>query len=631
MVALLAAVGGLLSVCATEAGAAADDCGGDRHLCTRVSVPLDRSGGVPGTVSLHVERMVAEKATRPPVFVLVSELGVSNTGIEHSPANMLGTESRSRDVIVVDLRGTGRSGALRCPSLENGRRHDAAAGASCAAALGPRRAFYTAADSASDIEAVRQSLGAPRIALLGVAYGTHAAMEYARRYPAHVERLVLDSPVGPDGFDTLGRNSMRAAPRVLRGLCRRGRCRSSSLDIAADLARLAARLGRQPMHGAFVDRRGRKHRRSVDAAGLLEILAAGDLHYLVRLGLPAAIHDALRGDPAALLRLSERASEGHGFRKPREASAGAYAVALCEDALLPWPDGTPWAQRRSQAASFVTGLPAGTFGPFEPEAALGGAAIELCEQWPSSARTAPPAGAFPPVPTLLHASDWSIRSPVEDARAVSARIPGSRLLIERIIFADRGRDDSDADCPSRERGRFLAGGEPERCPAWLLAAPFPPSSKILRRTSSGGLGGRTGRTVAALRATLVAGITELGGELLSALIIRRDTGDDFYESTLRTGGLHGGSYAFGISRNLYVLRRASFARGIRISGWLTERDDTGHLARGSGRFRVGGPAAAHGTLTVRDGVMTGSLGRRKIRLRLLPPGQELYGFGDLGR
>ena len=54
-----------------------------------------------------------------------------------------------------------------------------------------------------DIEAIRQALGYEKLVLYGTSYGTKVALEYAERYPEHVEALVLDSVVPPERPRTL--------------------------------------------------------------------------------------------------------------------------------------------------------------------------------------------------------------------------------------------------------------------------------------------------------------------------------------------------------------------------------------------------------------------------------------------
>src|SRR3712207_3880713 len=51
------------------------DGGRDRIMCARVPVPLDRTGAVPGTVRLNVERVRASRRARGAVFALAGGPG----------------------------------------------------------------------------------------------------------------------------------------------------------------------------------------------------------------------------------------------------------------------------------------------------------------------------------------------------------------------------------------------------------------------------------------------------------------------------------------------------------------------------------------------------------------------------
>ena len=161
-------------------------CGGYGFKCARLSVPLDRTGALPGRVSLLVKRFAARRhggATQPPLFVLAGGPGQSATDSFGADAlGVLYPAYAKRDLIVFDQRGTGRSGLLRCRRLERANllRAGAAAGA-CASSVGARRAFYTSRDSADDIEAIREQLGAERIALFGISYGTKLALRVPER------------------------------------------------------------------------------------------------------------------------------------------------------------------------------------------------------------------------------------------------------------------------------------------------------------------------------------------------------------------------------------------------------------------------------------------------------------------
>lgn len=49
--------------------------------------------------------------------------------------------------------------------------------------------YYTTAEAIGDLDAVRAALGAPRIDLIGVSYGTRVAQHYAKRYPAQTRAI----------------------------------------------------------------------------------------------------------------------------------------------------------------------------------------------------------------------------------------------------------------------------------------------------------------------------------------------------------------------------------------------------------------------------------------------------------
>ena len=173
---LVMAVGLVLGVPASaEAKLSFKRCGQSTAVrCGRFSVPLDRSGAVPGRISLFVTKVLARRrggANRPPVVLLAGGPGQSASDAFLFGLEPLAPLYRNRDMVIFDQRGTGRSGLLRCRALERSnllRAGDAAA--ACARRLGPRRAFYTSRDSTDDIDALRAQLGAEKVALYGTSY-----------------------------------------------------------------------------------------------------------------------------------------------------------------------------------------------------------------------------------------------------------------------------------------------------------------------------------------------------------------------------------------------------------------------------------------------------------------------------
>jgi pimeloyl-ACP methyl ester carboxylesterase len=193
-----------------------------RLVCSEVDVPLDRTGVVPGTIPLHDEVLPNKAGVQRGVIFLVA--GGPGQGSAHTfdlgnayMAAFFRYLFPGYTLVAYDDRGTGRSGLLGCPTLQNAFTAEQAAQliADCAAKLGTPRAFYSTADHAEDLEAVRQALGVDRIAIWGVSYGTKLALAYALAHPEHVERLLLDSIVQPDSADPFGTGVLQAMPATL--------------------------------------------------------------------------------------------------------------------------------------------------------------------------------------------------------------------------------------------------------------------------------------------------------------------------------------------------------------------------------------------------------------------------------
>lgn len=105
-----------------------------------------------------------------------------------------------RDVVLVDMRGTGNSNPLRCEAIEA---YSASQDwallyppdlvAECATRLSATADLrqYTTEAAAKDIDAVRQALGYPQIDLNALSYGTTLALRYIDDFPQHVRSAVL--------------------------------------------------------------------------------------------------------------------------------------------------------------------------------------------------------------------------------------------------------------------------------------------------------------------------------------------------------------------------------------------------------------------------------------------------------
>lgn len=217
------AVAALASVVPSSAAALTPCRGQSDFGCGTLNVPLDRTGAMAGTVPLHYA--VQRRGPKRVLIALSGGPGQSSVAAASSFAVTLDPALSHYKLAVLDQRGTGTSGVLNCPNLQRLRSLDPflpAAVAACAGRIGPARAYYSTAETVLDIEALRQKLGAEKVALMGISYGTHVALQYARAFPTRVDRLILDSIVGPDGPDPFLLDTYRNMPRVLAEQCSRG-------------------------------------------------------------------------------------------------------------------------------------------------------------------------------------------------------------------------------------------------------------------------------------------------------------------------------------------------------------------------------------------------------------------------
>src|SRR4051812_5104269 len=243
--------------------------------CGTLRVPLDRSGKVKGTIPLQFGYSGNLRA-RTPILALSGGPGQAGVSLLQDFADSMRPAGR-RATVVLDQRGTGFSGVLRCRPLEKSDLLKAGREAEqCAHKLGATRDYYFSDDSVADMEQLRAALGIKKWAVYGVSYGTRVATLYAQRHPDRVERLVLDSVIEPGGPDPLYGPTFAAIPRVLGNVCSRSLCAPVSKNILADTARLVAKLSKGPLHGYVVDLAGRHHARSFGRNRLFSSLLTGD-------------------------------------------------------------------------------------------------------------------------------------------------------------------------------------------------------------------------------------------------------------------------------------------------------------------------------------------------------------------
>ena len=110
---------------------------------------------------------------------------------------------RTRDIVLLDQRGTGRSAPMDCDAdegiIEGGfsREQTIAVTETCLEQLPHDPRYFTTSVAVEDLEALRVALGYSQFNLYGISYGTRVAQHFVRRYPESTRSVIIDGVVAP--------------------------------------------------------------------------------------------------------------------------------------------------------------------------------------------------------------------------------------------------------------------------------------------------------------------------------------------------------------------------------------------------------------------------------------------------
>jgi pimeloyl-ACP methyl ester carboxylesterase len=143
------------------------------------------------------------KTTEPdPVFFFAGGPGQASSETWVMIRPVLNKIRKTRDIVMVDQRGTGKSNKLECKSeIEEDLNQEIdlelvrIETETCLAKLDGDTRFYNTTIAMGDYNLVREAMGYETINIMGVSYGTRAAQVYLRLFPETVRTVTLDSVV----------------------------------------------------------------------------------------------------------------------------------------------------------------------------------------------------------------------------------------------------------------------------------------------------------------------------------------------------------------------------------------------------------------------------------------------------
>jgi pimeloyl-ACP methyl ester carboxylesterase len=352
---------------------------------------------------------------------------------------------RDRDIVLVDIRGTGSSTALDCPTSDAlqdliGSPFDLDELAECLAQLPGDPVHHTTRNVVEDLDAVRAALGYEQINLVGGSYGTRLALEYARHHGERVRTLVLDGVAPPQMAlpESFAVDAQAAFDALVADCEAEPACAKAFPNVAGDLDRALERLGEGEITIAVEHpRTGALEQITVDRAavvgGLRGLLYVPQLSVL----LPLLIHRAADGDLGPLL---VQAAVFNG-RMSDSMSGGLMLSILCAEDL---PRIDAEVQRARDRATF-----------------LGSTSYDLlaqtCAHWPHAPL---PETAGEPVhsdaPTLLLSGAVDPVTPPRWAELAAETLPNSI----HVIAPNTGHGTMGIDCVADQIAAFIASADP---------------------------------------------------------------------------------------------------------------------------------------------------------------------------
>jgi pimeloyl-ACP methyl ester carboxylesterase len=459
-------------------------CRAGSAYCGVLDRALDPDGSFAGRIPLYFE-FYRHRKTGPARGTLAATEGGPGYSATESRGDYLALFAPLRDdydVLLMDNRGTGRSGAIDCPELQKAPKWTIENVARCGALLGERAPFYGTAYAADDLAAILDALGIAKIDLYGDSYGTFFEQVFALRHPTLLHSLVFDGPYPVNGPDYAWWPNYAPAMRDKFNIaCRRSpACAALPGDSIDHIMPVLQQLRGQPD--------------GLAAAARLAITMFASAPALASIReLDAAARAYLAQDPTPLERLMQETAVAVDSRDPTDDptqwSAGLAAAVMCHDqpqifdmhlapALRVADRDRALAERRLHAPD--------TYAPFSIDEyramPLDYNFLDQCVAWPGRAgEELQP--AFADIPALVISGELDNMTTVADGAAVAHAFKrGRQVLIINGLHVNalpRGR----SGCAAVLVRRFLRTGNTGDESCALRAPPIRLLARFARQSA----------------------------------------------------------------------------------------------------------------------------------------------------
>jgi pimeloyl-ACP methyl ester carboxylesterase len=451
--------------------------------CTRINVPLDYRDAAAGHIKLGFQWYPATKGKAVGTILAVQGgPGFPTTDYASDYRGTFLPLLGHRNLLLVNLRGTGNSSAFLCKALQNWKTSDGIEAytidtGKCGRQLNHTRKLpgggyvqasdlYTTANAARDVALVLHRLRLGKVDFYGDSYGTFFGQVLTARYAKLLRSVTLDAAYPVSGTDPFYGHMIPTARNAFIISCQRSvACHRAAPGSAwARLGALARYLRDHKVVGPTRSPFGQKVSEHVTVRKLSEMVNDAGSDNGVYRELDAAGRALLRHhDPVPLLRLTEQDIYTGTSGPVREFNDGLYQATTCLDYPQPFSYRQTPAQRAASYRRAVAALPPHMFAPFtvnewvtEPEEEF-----DACLNWPAPQHPDPPITTPAPyaprsLPVLVLSGDLdSLTTPAEGRETTADMGPSARWILVHNDTHVNAMDDP-VGCASGLVQRFIA-------------------------------------------------------------------------------------------------------------------------------------------------------------------------------
>jgi pimeloyl-ACP methyl ester carboxylesterase len=392
-------------------------------LCGQHEVYEDREKKTGRKIKLYVMVLpaLADKPAPDPVFYLLG--GPGGAASSAAGASFMARLRRTRDVVLVDQRGTGKSNPLQChfrgdPDDMRGYFIDTLtpeAVRACRAELEKNAdlKLYTTTIAMADLDDVRVALGYDKINVYGGSYGSTTALSYLNFFPQHVRTVTISGVAPPNSPLPLSfaKGVEHALNRLFEDCDADEKCKTAFPDLRKDWATVVANLTKGPVAFDGLNPFTRqKQQITMTREGFTELVRLVLYNPNVISIMPLMIHQMSQGDYSQFAFYSYQVQRGVDSGIAR----GMFLSVLCAEDI-------PFVKQ-----SDIEPAMGGTF----YGSARAHAYFKACEQWP---RGEMPAKFREPIkseaPVLILSGELDPVTPPDLATPLLRWLPNGRQII----------------------------------------------------------------------------------------------------------------------------------------------------------------------------------------------------------